>query len=259
MRTIDEQALVVTVEFGEVIQMDDIVDINTLFGPLPASSADQPVDSLLALMQKHRVGTACTLSTLGLLLDPNVGNAATRAACEEHVELLPVATLHPMLYFGDTAAVTRLKSDGFRMVRFFPAVQGWPLDFAPFQALLQDLGPTGLPVMLDVASPGDITTLTRVLQSYPGQVILSGVRSSLLSECVAALRAQPTWHTEISHLLAPGCIKLITDLLGVERLLFGTGAPSQPIASALHTLQHAGLDDAARRQILAANARRILN
>jgi predicted TIM-barrel fold metal-dependent hydrolase len=239
--------------------MDDIVDINTLFGPMPDSSVDLPVDALLALMQKHRVGAACTLSTLGLLLDPAVGNAATRAACEEHTELLPVATLNPTLYFGDETTVTRLKADGFRMVRFFPVAQGWPVEFAPFQVLLQALGTTGLPVMLDVKSPGEITTLLRVLKAYPGSVILSGVTSALLAETVTALRANPNWHIEISCLLAPGCLRVVTETLGVERLLFGTGAPAHPIASALHTLQHAGLEDAARRQILAANARRILN
>src|SRR5437764_486846 len=124
--------------------MDDIVDINTLFGPQPASSVDMPVDALITLMQKHQVGAACTLSTLGLLLDPAVGNAATRAACGEHAELLPVATLNPTLYFGDASGVTRLKEEGFRLVRFFPNAQGWPVDFAPFHAVIQSLRATGL-------------------------------------------------------------------------------------------------------------------
>src|SRR5438105_5908305 len=106
--------------------MDEIVDVNTLFGPLPVASADLSVDALTSLMQPHHIGTAFTLSTLGLLLDPTVGNAATRAACSEHSELLPVATLNPTMYFGDTASVLRLASDGFRLVRFFPAAQGWP-------------------------------------------------------------------------------------------------------------------------------------
>ena len=91
--------------------MDDIIDINTLFGPLPVASSDLSVDTLLQLMQKHKVGTACILSTLGLLLDPTVGNAATRAACGEHPELLPIATLNPTMYFGDSEPILRLKAD----------------------------------------------------------------------------------------------------------------------------------------------------
>src|SRR5258708_27397112 len=103
--------------------MDDIIDINTLFGPLPVASSDLSVDTLLQLMQKHKVGTACILSTLGLLLDPTVGNAATRAACGEHPELLPIATLNPTMYFGDSEPILRLKADKFCMVRFFPGDQ----------------------------------------------------------------------------------------------------------------------------------------
>src|SRR5437660_10889801 len=115
--------------------MDDIVDVNTLFGPLPVASTDLTVDTLVTLMSKHQVGAACTLSTLGLLLDPTVGNAATRAACTEHDELLPVATMNPTMYFGDTAALLRLQTEGFCMLRFFPGEQGWPIDFAPFREI----------------------------------------------------------------------------------------------------------------------------
>ena len=36
--------------------MDEIVDVNTLFGPLPQASNDLTVESLLALMQHNGVG-----------------------------------------------------------------------------------------------------------------------------------------------------------------------------------------------------------
>jgi hypothetical protein len=239
--------------------MEEIIDINTVFGPLPAASTDLPVDSLRTLMQKHAVRSACTLSTLGLLLDPTVGNVATRAACVEHSELLPVATLNPVLYFGDTAPVLRLREEGFRLLRFFPTQQGWPIDFAPFRALLRCLDETRLPVMIDGEAPGMITALTGLLDTYPAPVILARVNVETLAEAVAAVRHYANWHIETSRLLAPGAIQLVADTVGAARLLFGTGAPSRPIASALHTLQHAGLSDADRSLVLSANARRVLN
>src|SRR2546421_4363973 len=116
--------------------MDDIVDINTLFGPLPAASADLAVDALLDLMQTHQVSAACTLSTLGILLDPILGNAATRAACAEQTNLIPVATLNPAIFFGDATAVGRFVDEGFRLLRFFPSDQHWKIDFAPFHWVL---------------------------------------------------------------------------------------------------------------------------
>src|SRR5438132_139562 len=132
--------------------MDDIVDINTLFGPQPAASTDLTVVSLLELMGKHRIRTACTLSTLGFLLD-------------------------------------------------------------------------------------------------------AGVHSGILAEAVSAAQPRPSWSIEVSRLLSTGAIDRAVQSLGADRLLFGTGAPSQPVASVLGAVLHADLTEDGRRQILGANAR----
>src|SRR5579872_1662449 len=239
--------------------MDDIVDINTLFGPLPAASADLPVDALLDLMGKHRVSAACTLSTLGILLDPVLGNAATRAACGEQQNLIPVATLNPAMFYGDTGSLSRLASEGFRLLRFFPAAQHWKIDFAPFHWLLTHIQDTGLPVMVNIEGPGEITDLMRALRAHEGAVVLAQVDHSNLAEAIAALHMFPNWHIETSNLLAPGCLRLATDRVGPDRLLFGTGAPAHPIASGLHTIRFAGIDQETIDKILGANARRLLN
>src|ERR687884_451931 len=115
--------------------MDEIVDINTLFGPWPAAASDLSVEDLAGLMHRHGVGTCCTLSTVGLLLDHQAGNAATRAACAENPRLAPVATINPQCYFGGDAGLARLRADGFKLARFFPGLQGWDVDYAPFIAL----------------------------------------------------------------------------------------------------------------------------
>ncbi len=239
--------------------MDEIIDINTLFGPLPAASTDRAVDSLLAMMDKHHVTAACTLSTLGLLLDPTVGNTATRAACTEHNALIPVATLNPVMYFGDNSPAQKLKDDGFKLVRFFPLIQSWPPNFGPFKELVSTLATSALPIMINIGSLGDITTLESILDSYPSPVILSTVNASHLAETVSALRNHSNWHVDISHLLSPGAIQLIADGVGAERMLFGSGAPSRPIASIVNTLKLSNLTSEQSALVLSGNARRVIN
>ena len=239
--------------------MDDIIDINTLFGPMPLTSVDLPVDALVELMQKHSVGTACTLSTLGLLLDSGVGNSVTKATCAEHPHLRPVATLNPTAFFGDADPLLRLLEDGFCMVRYFPATQGWPINFAPFRALLRRLDETRLASMIEIAAPGEITALSAELEGHPLPVILEGVDARSLAEAIAVLRHHNNWYLETSRLLAPGNIKLVVDTLGSERLLFGSRAPSHPLASGLKTLEYAGLNSEALNAITHANARRVLH
>ncbi len=239
--------------------MDEIIDINTLFGPLPAASTDRAVDSLLSMMEKHHVTAACTLSTLGLLLDPIVGNSATKAACSEHKELLPVATLNPTMYFGDSSPIERLQEDGFRLIRFFPAIQSWIPGFGPFKELVKSLASSNMPLMINIGALGDITILQGILENYPSPVILSTVNSALLAEAISALRTHSNWNVDISHLLSPGSIRLIADSVGAERILFGSAAPSRPIASIVNTLKHSGLSPEQTTKVLAGNARRVLN
>src|SRR5438105_4892720 len=117
--------------------MDDIIDVNTMFGPQPSAASDLSVDELYELMAKHGVRAACTLSTVGVLLDHNAGNGATRAACADSQTLLPVATINPQSYFGGDSPLAKFQSDGFRMVRFLPHAQGWEPDYAPFVSVLK--------------------------------------------------------------------------------------------------------------------------
>ena len=238
--------------------MDDIVDINTLFGPQPSASADLPVEALLTLMEKHQVAAACTLSTLGLLLDPSIGNSATRGACGEQPKLVPVATLNPTQFLGDPEPVRRLRDDGFAMLRFFPAMQGWPVDFHPFAALLKVVSEIALPIMIDIELHGEISRLAPILRSYPGPVIVAGVGIGTLAEALCLLREHSNLHLEISKLLASGCLQAVAQAVGTDRVLFGSGAPAQPVAGPLYTLRYAGLPEPSIQQILGANARRIL-
>src|SRR5205823_8399042 len=134
--------------------MPEIIDINTLFGPWPAAATDLAVDGLLASMKQHGINAACTLSTVGLLLDHNTGNSATKAACAESPALIPVATINPQSFFGGDGPHARFKADGFELVRLFPGVQGWHPFYAPFTAILKSLDPDAMPVMIDIDVPG---------------------------------------------------------------------------------------------------------
>ncbi len=234
----------------------EIVDVNTQFGPLPMASSDLAVDDLLGLMQKYQVRAAYTLSTLGLLLDPNAGNMATKAACGDHPELFPTATLNPLMYFGDNTAVSGLVGQ-YRLVRFAPQMQGYPVDFAPLGELVTAAA-ASLPVMVDVQKPGDITALERLVGDTLKPLILEGVHASLLAETVCVLKRRAQWFVETSGLLIPGAIKMLAETLGAERILLGTNAPLQPLAGAIQTVRLSGVTEPALTQILGANARRIL-
>lgn len=238
--------------------MSEIIDINTLFGPAPTSASDLSVDDLTAMMAKHSVGACCTLSTLGVLLDCAAGNAATRAAAGEDARLIPVATYNPLQFFGHDGAALRPRSEGFRMVRFFPALQGWPTHFAPLASILRRLEPEAVTVMVDVAGPGDATALVAAIGRDHAPLILGGITERTLAEAVALLHAHDDLYMETSRLLASGAVALAVERLGAERVLYGSGAPSRPMAAALAAVNLADISEQDRALVMGGNARRLL-
>lgn len=240
--------------------MDDIIDINTLFGSLPQLNADMTLETLQNMMERHGIGKACTLSTTGILIDPDTGNTQTRATCASNTSLLPVATLNPKRFYGNLSPVATMQIEDCCLIRFFPGIQEWPIDFAPFRAILSLLKRMQKPhpIMIDISESGQITTLMSLACDYPSPVILASADSTVLSEAFLVMKNCPTWLIETSHLIATGAIAYMVQSLGAERVLFGSGAPVRSVASAIQVLQAAGLDEKSSSLVLRENAIRTL-
>jgi predicted TIM-barrel fold metal-dependent hydrolase len=237
--------------------MDSIIDVETMFGPLPAGAADLSVDELVEMMQRHSVQACCTLSTVGMLLDHNAGNSATRAACSEQSSLLPVATLNPQAIFTTDGPQFVFKSNGFKMVRLFPVEQGWDSSYAPLRQLAKALRPESLPLMIDVERAGSATRLMEALADHPSPVILAGIDETTIAESVALMRSHDRLFLSTANLVAVGLIRQVADSVGADRLLYGSGAPSRPMASALGVLKYADLAPDQRAAVLGGNARKL--
>jgi predicted TIM-barrel fold metal-dependent hydrolase len=237
--------------------MDHIIDVDTMFGPLPAGAADLSVDDLVSMMSRHGVQSCCTLSTVGMLLDHNSGNAATRAACSEQPSLLPVATLNPQVLFSAEGPFTRFKADGFKMVRFFPVEQGWDASYGPLRQLARSLQADGLPLMVDVEKTGYATRIVDALSDHAAPLVLSSVDETTVAEAVSLMREDERLYLCTSNLVAVGLLRQVVDSVGAERLLYGSGAPSRPMSSALGVLRYADLAPEQRAAVLGGNARRL--
>lgn len=234
--------------------MDHVIDVNTQFGPRPASATDLSVDVLAELMDQHGVRACCTLSTVGVLLDHNMGNAATRAACGENRALLPVATLDPTRHFSTENPFHKLSADGFKLVRFFPGAQGWSVDCAQMTRLVAGANEVGIPVMVDITASGEASRLLRSVGNHENSIVLAGVGERMVAEAIALMHDDASVYVETSHLLSLGLIGQIINTVGVERVLFGSGAPARPMGGVLGALRYAELTEAQRSAIMGLNA-----
>ena len=237
--------------------MNDIIDINTLFGPQPSAAEDLSSDELSEMMQKNGVRCCVTLSTIGVLLDHKTGNAATLAACSGSAILAPAATLNPQHCFNPEAAADEIAAQPFRLIRFFPFRQKWDSDCAPFLALVKLLSRKSLPIMINIDQNGMATRMMHLIGGTSSPIILSGVNSRWAAEAVQLMREHENLYIETSFLLAEGMIKQIAQEVGASKLLFGSGAPSRPMASGIGVLRHSGLSENDLSLILHSNASRL--
>jgi predicted TIM-barrel fold metal-dependent hydrolase len=237
----------------------DILDAHTVFGSVPYQSADLSLATLVALMRKHSIGRALSLSLKGVHYDFALGNDETRQAAREHPEIIPVATVDPRRHLGCAEELGLRARQGFRAFRVFPEQQGWPLDFLPFLQLLPELEAAGLPLLINCSAIGTATKVVRALDGFKLNVILLGISYDTLAEAIAAAKVSSHIYIETHRLAAPDAFRLLASEAGIERMVFGSCAPVCYPGSALMAVEKAGLTAAEKEMVLGKNLARLLD
>ena len=229
-----------------------------MFGPWPRTKANLSIDKLAGAVASHGVTKALTISTLGLFHSYNDGNIETLAACQGKQELLPAATIDPRGYFEAMRVVPNLVGQGFRLFRFFPGEQGWPLDHAAFEDILNDLEETPVPVMIKAAQTGDASALARIVGGKQHPLILEGVAFETLAEAVSVMKKHANIYVETHRLVAPGAVRFLAEQIGADRIIFGSDAPRSSLAGALECIRESGISAEDQEKVLGANISRLL-
>ena len=236
----------------------EITDVNTLFGSYPSQHPDSTAETLVEAMGTNGVDWCLALSTWGLFHSAPEGNGETMRACKAHDHLIPVATLNPTHFWGQEGMIEGIAEDAFEMFRFFPHLQGWPLEYAPFIRILSILArQERMPIMVSAGRRGDATQLVRLLDDFPHPVVLEGISADTLTEAITLMRVHESVYLETHALNAPHALPLLRDTVGVGRVLFGSDAPGQSLAAALGCVRTSGLSAADQAAVLSTNAQRI--
>jgi predicted TIM-barrel fold metal-dependent hydrolase len=229
-----------------------------MVGMYPTHKLDITVERLVREMDAYRVAASIAVSTIGVFHDHALGNTATLDAAKGANRVIPAATINPKHYFGSASDVAAIRRQGFRLFRFFPDEQGWPVDSPAFAQVLKHLAEIKSPVMIDAAEPGEPGKIARAVADYPSPVILSAVSIETLAEALAAMADAPNLMIETHELRVPDGLSLIADRVGAERIIFGSGAPRRSVAGALQYVYSSALSDEDKQHVLGGNIKRIL-
>jgi predicted TIM-barrel fold metal-dependent hydrolase len=235
-----------------------MIDANTLFGFWPKRKIDLSLEKLLKIMAKHKVKTFLSLSTTGIFYDYEEGNEETLHVSRNYSQMVPVATIDPRRYFGRGDLVKKLSEKGFKVLRLFPDLQSWPLEYEPLFNIVREAEEVSFPLMISVAGLGEITKIAQITESYKMPIILTGVNYNQFSEALTVAKSHKKIYLETSLFDTPDAYEVFTREVGAEKLVFGSHSLFHYFSASFLPLKKAEIDEKEKQLILKGNIERIL-
>lgn len=219
----------------------DIVDTNVLWGRDSRTGVEASPPDIHAALEPWGTVRACAASIEAILCDTDAGNASTLALARRDSFFLPVAVLNPR-DLGACSRAARARKEGFVFARLFPDEHGYAVDGPACRELLDACDAAGLPVMLSLSAAG-AAPAARALAGRRARTILTGVRYTVQTECLALARANPGILVETSMLNTPDGVAVFAGELGAGRLVFGSGFPALAPGCTHRVLKDSGLPE----------------
>ncbi|MDR7419048.1 MAG: hypothetical protein QN178_09065 [Armatimonadota bacterium] len=240
-----------------------IADSNVLFGFWPRRRLKASLQAVAESAAASGVSRQLICSIRGIFHDFVAGNDETLRACAGDSRFVPAAALNPLRWLDGAGEVDRMLAAGVRVFRFFPEYQGWDYRLRPFRRLLRHIGDAGGVAMTGARlgghlEAGAVSLLLAALEDTGARCIVTGAYYGNLAEVLEAARNYPDLYVETHLLNGPDSLEVVAAEIGTRRMIYGSGAPLHYVASSLLPLQHAAIDDEARRDIAGRSLARLL-
>jgi predicted TIM-barrel fold metal-dependent hydrolase len=230
------------------------IDVNGLVGPAHGQAGGADVDTLTRERRAHGIHTSLVRHLNATHSETRRGNRELLDACERDGALIPVATLLPQRSdVLDSAAEFGPKVAAFRLEgRAQPGLASAATD-----RLIRAAARTGRPLIVPIDTYGDASRVGAATAGLGVPVVLTGWHYNNSVDTLAAAQRYDHLHVDTSGAAHLRAIELAVQLIGAERVLFGSGAPFRAIQSSLNAILDAEISDDRKRLILGGNAARI--
>jgi predicted TIM-barrel fold metal-dependent hydrolase len=254
---------------------EPIIDVNITLGRWPTRRVpcDDP-QRLVDKLREHGVVEAWAGSYDGVFHEDltEVNNRlAVDCRAINKIRLVPFGEINPLLPNWRDELDRCTRQHQMIGIRLHPNYHGYKLDHPEFAALLEVAAKKNLLVQIAVlmedermmhpllrVPPVDLAPLAKLAQQTPGLrlVLLNALKVSRNDKLVQLVSANNVY-CEIAMLEGAGALEQLVTEIPVEKILFGSHAPSLYFESALLKLQESALPAPHLRSVREENARRI--
>lgn len=235
-----------------------VIDTYTIFGAWPAGGADLSLERLKQALSGRDVVSAIAHTTDSVFETTSDTLRSSHQQVKSAGGLSPAAVINPVSMARPWEYADAIARQPWACVRFFPKFHRWPISrYVPFEKCLEALQPSAVPVSVAIDDPGQITALSRVSMARETTIILVHVARECVSEMEAVLPSMDRWLVSTDGLTHLGLLEEMVNVIGEERILFGSTSARGSIEGALRYVRQSHISDSAREAILLTNARRV--
>ncbi|MCC6483428.1 MAG: amidohydrolase family protein [Armatimonadetes bacterium] len=235
-----------------------VIDTYTIFGAWPAGGADLSLERLKAALDGREVTGAIAHTTDSVFETTAETLRSSYHQVKSAGGLSPAAVINPVSMARPWEYADAIAKQPWACVRFFPSLHRWPISrYTPFDKCLEAIKPSGIPVSVAINEPGQITALSRVALTREMTIILVHIPTECVSEMEAVLPLMENWLVSTDGLTHLGLLEEMVNVVGVDRILFGSATPRGSIEGALRYVRQSHVPEAAKEAILLTNAQRV--
>ncbi|MGE5603278.1 MAG: amidohydrolase family protein [Nitrososphaerales archaeon] len=224
---------------------------------------DEP-ERVLRAMDAVGIDRACVFNIFHP--DGTTGNDLTARYVARHPDrFIGFAYVSPLMPERMVAELARaIDTLRFAAIKLYPPYTPWPLNEAPWEPIYRFADERGLAIIFHTGTePQSLPKLVgEIAPRFPRANFVMGHSGNTPVErrqAIAAAQANPNVCLETcSTFRTPGVIEQLVSEAGAGRVLFGSDQPLMDPRSQLGKIITAEISDAAKRQVLGENARRLL-
>ncbi|RLE82254.1 MAG: hypothetical protein DRJ52_02485 [Thermoprotei archaeon] len=240
-----------------------MIDVSSYIGSLPKRSCRLTLEEMIALAKRHGIKYMVVSHTSShLSRSPLYGNKVVAEISRKYRELYAAIVVNPSLLIDKSI----VSSDKIRVIRVSPLYHGYSLVNEKYSKKLAEIIvetelPLHIPLRLHFTEPYQVKVLDVrefALKNRDLGIIVGGFNYDLLLEVISFLGNLDNVYLEISLLQSYRGVETLVDVMGADRILFGTNMPfSYPLASILKVTK-AEISEKFKRMILEENAKKLI-
>jgi predicted TIM-barrel fold metal-dependent hydrolase len=214
-------------------------------------------DALIAIMDMAKIDKA-------IVFPPGISSHAN-PICSEHVKKYPkrligFATVNPIREENVIKCIREAHNLGLKGLKIHPQLQGITLSEGiqnRFEELLNEVAKLRMPVILHSGTPPDTQCLQYdvLAEMFPDVNFIYGHMGLgyLWNDAILSAKKRDNVYLETSGIQFPEAIRLAINLLGSEKVIFGSDLPYLHPDVELHKIMLLGLKEEELEKILSKN------